>query len=289
MIRNITTKTELFCFLGDPAEHSRSPLIYNTAFEALNLDCIYIPFKAGKESLPEYIDFMRRSGIRGANISMPNKSAIIPLLDYVSEAAEACGAVNTVINDNGRLKGYNTDAYGASKALSSISKAEGAEITILGLGGAGRAAVYGCSLNKAAKINIFLRSFDSTEAVAFADQIRNAFSTEIRLLDFNDDMSLKSAVSASNVLVNATDIGMGKKALESPIKDDSIFHKDLSVMDLIYEPKETKFMRSAREAGCRNVINGLLMLLFQAEQAFEIFTGQRLPAELIESKLFLWS
>ncbi len=287
MIRNITTKTELFCFLGDPAEHSRSPLIYNTAFEALDLDCIYIPFKAGKESLPQYIDFIRRSGIRGANISMPNKNAIIPLLDHISESAAICGAVNTVINDHGKLNGYNTDAYGAAKALSSISKTEGAAITVLGLGGAGRAAVYGCSRNKASKINIFLRSFDSTEAIAFADKIRNAFSTEIRLCDFNDDISLKSAVSASNALINATDIGMGKKALESPIKDDSVFHKDLSVMDMIYEPRETKFMRSAREAGCRNVINGLPMLLFQAEKAFEIFTGLKLPAELIESKLFL--
>lgn len=291
----ITGRTKLLGFFADPAEHSQSPLIYNTSFDKLGLDYAYLAFTVPEGKIGDAVQAMKVLNMRGANVSMPHKQSIIPYLDEVSARVATCDAVNTVLNEDGVLKGFNTDILGSTKAIENTGlKIEGTSAVILGLGGAGKAVLTGLAMEKAKQVKVFVRgknallngeaekAYRAADAIAFVDKIHRNTGVDIEVIDERNVDELKSALTDSELLVNCTSIGMGRHEGESLIPDTSYLHGDLTVMDAIYFPKKSKLLEQAEEARCRSYINGVDMLLYQGQEAFRIFTGEELPVEEVK-------
>lgn len=238
-------------------------------YRALALPFTYVPFKV--TDLAGAITGMRALGIRGFGVSMPYKQTVIPLLDAVSPLAAAIGAVNTVVNDDGRLTGHNTDAPGAVRAFEEVQPLAGARVLILGAGGAARALAHGFA-ERGARVTIANRDRSKAAALAAAPGARAA-------------AGLDEANRAGNydAVVNATSLGMGDLDAASPIPETAL-HPGLLVMDIVYKPVETELVRAARRKGAR-VLHGGRMLLHQAARQFELYTGQNAPLEAMESAL----
>lgn len=279
MSLQISGHTGLLGFFADPASHSRSPLMYNTAFEKLGMDYVYLAFQIDRNTLPDAIQAMRTLHMKGANVSMPNKTAVMKYLDDISTEARLCGAVNTIVNENGYLTGYNTDGKGAMLALSckgvSIS---GKHLVILGAGGAGTAIITQAALDGASEISVFVRKKSFGKSEPFLNRIQKETSCHISLLDIEDRTLLKSHLDHADILVNATSVGMTPADDACPIPEPGFLNNHLFVMDIIYCPEETKLLKCAKEMGL-NYCNGLGMLLYQGAAAFHLYTGQDLPVE----------
>ncbi len=239
--------------------------VHNAAYRKLRLDYTFVYF--GIIDPEEGVKAIRALGIRGMNVSMPFKSAVIPFLDNLDSAAEAIGAVNTINNKDGVLTGYNTDFIGAMRALQEITELAGKKVAMLGAGGAARAVGYGLA-ESGADVTLFNRSVEKAEKVA-AD-----FNLQIggTLDDFSRDDGFE-------ILVNCTSIGF-KTPDKSPVPPEKL-NKDLVVMDAVFIPLETKLLREAKEAGC-TTIPGVRMLLHQACGQVELYTGQNAPLEAME-------
>ena len=281
-------KTQLTALLGSPVAHSISPAMHNEAFKQLGLDYVYRAFDVNEEELAEAVDQLKNIGIRGFNLTMPNKNKIVELLDHLSPAAKLIGAVNTVVNDGGILTGYNTDGIGFIQSLRDIDfDITDKEITILGNGGAATAIIAQAALDGARTINIFARPnsrFAKRMAKLVAD-INHSTKATACVYDLADTSKLCDAISSSTLLVNATAVGMSPNTDASPVEAANVFHTNLLVADIIYEPKTTKLLQLASESGCKTC-NGLYMLLHQGAAAFKLFTGHDMPVELIRHKFF---
>ena len=288
ILPTIQEKTKLTALLGSPVAHSISPAMHNESFKQLGLDYVYRAFDVNEEELAKAVDQLKSIGIRGFNLTMPNKNKIVELVDHLSPAAKLIGAVNTVVNDEGILTGYNTDGIGFIQSLKDIDfDIAGKELTVLGNGGAATAIIAQASLDGASTINIFARPnsrFAKRMAKLVAD-INNTTKATACVYDLADTDKLRDAISSSTLLVNATSVGMSPNTESSPISDANIFHKNLLVADIIYEPKTTKLLQIASENGCRTC-NGMYMLLHQGAAAFKLFTSYDMPVELIRSKFF---
>ena len=281
-------KTKLTALLGSPVSHSISPAMHNEAFQQLGLDYVYRAFDVKEDELADAVTQLKAIGIRGFNLTMPNKNKIVELVDHLSPAAKLIGAVNTVVNDEGVLTGYNTDGIGFIQSLKDIGfSITDKEITILGNGGAATAIIAQAALDGTKKINIFARpqSRFAKRTAKLADDINQTTSTTTRIMDLADTAQLHDAIKSSSLLVNATSVGMAPDTDASPIEDSNLFHKNLLVADIIYEPRTTKLLQLATEAGCQTC-NGLYMLLHQGAEAFKLFTGCDMPVELIRGKFF---
>lgn len=279
MSLKISGHTKLLGFFADPAAHSKSPAMYNTAFEKLGIDYVYLAFRVDQSTLSNAIQAMRTLDMRGGNISMPNKTAVLPLLDKLSREAKLCGAVNTIVNNNGILTGYNTDGAGAMKALASkgFSIAE-KKLVLLGAGGAGTAIIAQAALDGAKEINVFVREHSIPKHRDFIQKIAEETDCPVTLLNMEDHTLLASRLRKSDILINATSVGMEPHSDICPIPDPSFLHSDLFVMDIIYSPSQTLLLKYAEKRGCQNM-NGLGMLLYQGAVAFELYTGKSLPVE----------
>lgn len=287
-MNTITGHTQLTALLGSPVAHSISPLMHNEAFRQLGLDYAYLCFEVTEETLPAAVDGLKACGIRGFNLTMPNKNKIVELLDELSPAAKLIGAVNTVVNDNGRLIGYNTDGIGYMQAARDAGyDLTGKTITVMGAGGAATAICAQAALDGVEKIHIFARSTSRfwNRTQKLADTINGTLSCKAVLHENGDSAALRDAAAESTLLLNATSVGMAPNVDASIITDTSIFRPDLVVSDVIYNPQETLLLRQAREAGCRT-FNGMYMLLYQGAAAFRLWTGQDMPVELIKEKYF---
>lgn len=281
-------KAQLTALLGSPVAHSISPAMHNESFKQLGLDYVYRAFDVTEKELPEAVAHLKDIGIRGFNLTMPNKNKVIELVDHLSPSAKLIGAVNTVVNDDGVLTGYNTDGIGFIQAVKDIGYSiVDKEITILGNGGAATAIIAQVALDGARQINVFLRPTSRFVARTekLLDDICQATSVKACTFDLDNTDSLREAINASSLLVNATSVGMAPDIDASPIKDSSLLHKDLLVADIIYNPRTTKLMQIAGEVGCKTC-NGMYMLLYQGAEAFKLFTGHDMPVELIRSKFF---
>ena len=278
----ITSRTKLLGLFADPAEHSKSPKVFNAIFEKYGLDYAYLAFRIPEGRIGEAINAVRLFGMKGVNISMPHKEAVLPYLDEISDEARFCGAVNTVVNDNGVLKGYNTDIYGAVKAIENMNvDIKGSDIAIMGLGGAGKAVLTGISEKNPHSIKVFVRGRDalfnktegnthhSAEALDFIKSIQARDSVDIELLDIENMAVLKETLADIDLLINATGVGMGDSKGESLIPDASYLQNKPAVLDVIYSPEKTRLLELADEAGCR-FSNGLNMLMYQGEVAFKL-------------------
>ncbi|MGI6051636.1 MAG: shikimate dehydrogenase [Bilifractor sp.] len=285
----ITGHTKLVCLLGSPVAHSLSPLIHNDSFRELGLDYAYLCFDVDEEHLPAAVEGLKCMGVRGFNLTMPDKNRIVGLVDELSPAADLIGACNTVVNDNGRLTGHNTDGVGFIRALADYGfHVPGKNITIMGAGGAASAITAQAALDGARSIRVFARpsSRFHERTVRLVERINQMTKCRATLCDQNDSGALRGAVAESDLLVNATPVGMAPDTERSLIEDPSYFHSGLFVADAIYEPRETKLLRLAREAGC-GTANGLYMLLYQGAEAFRLWTGREMPTDLIKSRYFL--
>ena len=284
----ITGHTRLTALLGSPVAHSISPLMHNEAFQLLNLDYTYLCFDVNEETLLAAVEGLKACGIRGFNLTMPNKNQIVKLLDELSPAARLIGAVNTVVNDKGHLVGYNTDGVGYMQAVKDAGyDITGKTITIMGAGGAATAICAQAALDGVEKIHIFAREtsrfWERTQKLV--ENINSTLPCKAVLHENKDTGALAGAISESALLLNATSVGMAPDTDSTIIQDTSLYHPDLIVSDVIYNPRETRFLREAREAGCRT-FNGMYMLLYQGAEAFRLWTGKEMPIKEIKEKYF---
>ena len=279
--RVISGKTRICGVIGDPIEHTMSPVMHNAAFGELGLDYLYVAFRVRKEELGKAVAGMRALNIRGLNVTIPHKVAIIPFLDKLDPLAEKIGAVNTIVNDNGVLKGYNTDTTGFLRALGDKGiEPEGKSVVILGAGGASRGISFILAQN-GANLVILNRLEELDWAEELARQISNVFKKEVKALKL-DENNLRVALDKADVLVNATSVGMSPNIDETPALA-KLLRPGLVVFDAVYNPIKTRLRREAEAAGAET-IGGLDMLVWQGALAFEKWTGQEAPVDLMKNE-----
>lgn len=286
-MKGITGHTILTGLLGSPVSHSISPMMHNEAFKQLGLDYVYLAFDVGVEQMADAVNGLRNLNARGFNVTMPGKNIMATLCDQLSPAANIIGAVNTVVNDNGILTGHITDGTGYMQSL----KARGLnmvkkKMTLLGAGGAATAIFVQAALDGVSEISIFSRrGAHFARAEKIIARLKEYTTCKLKLYDFEDDSILRREISDSHLLTNGTSLGMAPNIESSIISDITMFHKDLFVSDVIYNPRETKLLKLAKEAGCATA-NGLGMLLYQGAEAFKLWTGKEMPIDIIKEKYF---
>ncbi|MGN0204198.1 MAG: shikimate dehydrogenase, partial [Coprococcus sp.] len=263
MEQRIKGTTKLLALIGSPVGHSGSPAMYNFSFRYHSLDYAYMAFDIKEEQVPQAMDAVRLLQLRGFNVTMPCKSAVAKYVDELSPAARIIGACNTVVNEDGRLIGYMTDGAGFVRNLRENSvDVKGKRIVIMGAGGAATAIQVECALEGAAAVSIFNRSLEKAERTV--EKLRKETpECEVKAFSFEDQDILRMQIAAADILINATSLGMKPHEDTTPVTDTSMFRPDLVVADVVYNPLETRLMREAREAGCRKVIGGEGMLLWQ--------------------------
>ncbi|MCC8138411.1 MAG: shikimate dehydrogenase [Clostridiales bacterium] len=284
----ITGHTRLACLIGSPVAHSISPMMHNEAFRLLDLDAVYLCFDTKDKELGTIIRALRDMNVLGFNITMPDKERVMEYLDALSPAARMIGAVNTVKNENGRLVGYNTDGEGYIRSLSDVGYeiTEG-EMCLLGAGGAASSIAVQAALSGAPVLHILNRKNGRSfpNAIRLAEQINAETACRADVIDLNDAKAVQDCVEKSSLLTNATSVGMVPGTDALPLPDPTCLHPDLTVSDIIYNPRQTRLLAEARARGCRT-LNGLYMLLYQGAAAFHIWTGQDMPIEAIREAYF---
>ena len=278
---DVSGKTKVCGLIGDPVEHTMSPAIHNAAFRELGLDYIYLPFHVKKEELGNAIAGMRALNIRGLNVTIPHKVDVLQFLDKLDPLAEKIGAVNTIVNDDGFLTGYNTDAAGWLQAmLSRGCDPSNRKVAVLGAGGASRAISF-ILAERGAHLVILNRRLELEWAEELAGRISTTFGRETRALELNRT-NLTGALEKAEILVNATSVGMSPDTDQTPV-DSDLLRPDLIVSDIVYNPVKTRLLREAETAGVKTV-EGLEMLVWQGALAFEKWTGQKAPIELMRKE-----
>lgn len=279
--------TKIIGLLGHPIKQSYSPFVQNVAFEFEKMDYIYLAFDVPPANLKSALNGVLAFGMKGLNVTLPHKEKIIQHLDELSEEAATIGAVNTIVNDQGKLIGYNTDVTGIIETLAPFKdQITGSTVTVLGAGGGARAAIYALIRHfKPEQINIINRT------VQRADSIQNYFSTKMRYDGFKTmDLfppEIVETLQNSRLIINATSIGM------FPEMDDTItdlkesFSPSQIVFDLIYNPPKTKFLKLA-ESQRATTLGGLKMMVSQAAKSFELWTGVKMPIDKISKSLELY-
>jgi shikimate dehydrogenase len=255
--------------------------MHNAAFKKLGLDYLYLAFRVKPEQLPQAVAGLRAFNIRGFNVTIPHKVSIIPWLDSLDALADKIGAVNTVVNDDGTLKGYNTDAEGFLRALLDKGiKPSGKNIAILGAGGASRAISYVLA-KEGAELTVLNRKLELDWAKEIARLIRKKLGREVKAGELNSN-TLSPALAQADVLVNATSVGMSPASHVSPVPA-RFLKRHLVVFDIVYNPIETRLIKEAKAAGAK-VISGVDMLAWQGALAFEKWTGHPAPVELMRQE-----
>ena len=276
--------TELIGLIGHPIKHSYSPFIQNYSFDAKNLDYIYLPFDVPPENLKNSVNGVLSFGMKGLNVTLPHKEKIIKFLDELSEEASIIGAVNTIVNDHGKLIGYNTDAHGIMETLLPFKdKISNSKVSVIGAGGSARAVIYTLLRHfKPEEINIINRTHQK------ADTLVNDFSLKMRYDCFHTyelfPPDNAEVLNSSKLIVNATTIGMFPDVDDTVTDIENSFNEDQIVFDLIYNPAKTKLMQLAESQGAK-VIGGLKMLISQAAKSFKLWTAVEMPAMEISEKL----
>ena len=269
--------TRLAAVVANPIKHSISPFIHNTAFEATSTNGVYLAWEVEVTDLAETVANIRRYQMFGINLSMPYKEQVIPYLDRLSEEACLIGAVNTVVNREGTLIGYNTDGKGFFKSLPSF-KISKKRLVLLGAGGAAKAILAQAILDGVSQISVFVRSSSIEKTRPYLEKIQNATGFRVDLFALEDVQDLQDSITKADLLVNATSVGMDGSS--QPIPTSIVLPEKLLVADVIYQPFETPFLKWAKNQGNQS-INGLGMLLYQAAEAFELWTGKEMPTDQI--------
>jgi shikimate dehydrogenase len=273
---NVTGKTRICGIFGDPVEHTISPAMHNAAFRELGLDFIYVPFRVRKEDLGDAIRSLKALNIRGVNVTIPHKVGAMSYLDDVDELAGYTGAINTIVNSDGYLKGYNTDASGFIKALAAEKvNPEGKNIVIIGAGGASRAISF-ILADKGAVLTVLNRHPEAAQAMV--DRLSGLFRRDMQALELSRQ-NLEAVLEHAQILINTTSVGMAPEATFSPVPLDLI-KPGLIVVDIIYNPLKTRLLEGAEKKGAK-IIGGIEMLVQQGAAAFELWTGRPAPVEIM--------
>jgi len=275
----ISGKTRVCGIIGDPIEHTMSPVMHNAAFKKLGIDYLYVPFRVKKGELGKAVAGIRALNIRGLNVTIPHKVDIIPFLDELDPLVEKIGAVNTIVNDDGGLTGYNTDAGGFLQALLEKGiEPEGKNTVVLGAGGASRAISF-ILAERGAHLVILNRQLELDWAEELAHRISQVFKKEVKALELNEE-NLAKVLEKADVLINATSVGMSPNIDETPVPA-RLLRPELTIFDIVYNPVKTRLLREAEAAGAQT-IGGLDMLVWQGALAFEKWTGQEAPFDLMK-------
>lgn len=278
---HIDTQTKFCGVIGNPVGHSLSPAIHNAAFRELGLNFVYLAWQV--EAIGDALKGLRALGnFCGASVTIPHKVAALPFLDHVEETARRIGAINTIVSDKGKLTGYNTDATGALRALREGGvQLNGQNITLIGSGGAGRAIA--CALTAESSLTkLTVLGIDDRERTALANDLRSQTASTVEDCHL-DETSLRRILPDTRVLIHSTPIGMSPKTDASCVPT-SLLHNALTVMDIVYNPLETRLLKDAKQAGCKT-IPGLEMFLHQAVAQFELWTNQRAPIDTMRKVL----
>ena len=273
--------TRLAAVVANPIKHSISPFIHNTAFAATATNGVYVAWEIETSDLEQTIRNIRRYQMFGINLSMPYKEQVIPYLDELSDEARLIGAVNTVVNHDGILIGYNTDGKGFFKSLPSFT-ITGKKMTLLGAGGAAKSILAQAILDGANQISVFVRESSMEKTKSYLDRLEEQTGFKVDLYALEDVSELQARIVESDLLVNATSVGMDGQS--SPVSESIVLPETLLVADIIYQPFETPFLKWARSQG-NPAVNGLGMLLHQAAEAFQLWTGKEMPTEVIWQSL----
>ena len=286
MAERITGHTELIGLMAYPIRHSSSPAMQNEAFAKLGYDYAYLAFEVDNDTLEDAIKGLRALKMRGSNVSMPNKTVVHKYLDELSPAAKMCGAVNTIVNDNGHLTGHITDGIGYMAALKDNNiDVIGKKMTIVGAGGAATAIEIQAALDGVAEMSIFnIKDKFWANAEETVRKINEKTNCKATLYDLDDKEKLREEMNDSYIFVNGTGVGMKPLEGMSVVPDKSFFRPELIVIDVPYSPLETKMRSMAKEVGCKTM-NGLGMMLFQGSAAFELWTGEPMPIEYMKEIL----
>jgi shikimate dehydrogenase len=278
--RDIDAKTKICAVIGNPIEHSLSPTIHNAAFATLNLNWVYVAFKV--EQLREAIEAIRALSIRGVSVTIPHKVKAIQFLSSVEQTALNIGSINTIVNTNGYLKGYNSDGAGALKALQDAEQnPSNKRVLILGSGGAARAIAFTIA-EKSCPQKLTILGIVEEELAVLAADIAQKTPIEPVAQSFTSD-NLKNALYDCDILIHCTPIGMYPKIRKSLVPPD-LLHKNLVVFDIVYNPLKTKLLRDAQKAGCVTIA-GIEMFLNQGIIQFELWTGHKAPVAVMRGVL----
>jgi shikimate dehydrogenase len=276
MKNTLHMNTTLVGLIGHPIRQTLSPFIHNVAFDIKKLDYLYLPFDVPAANLSSAVKGMVALGIKGFNVTIPHKVNIMQLLNNVSEEAAGVGAVNTVVNDMGRLSGHNTDVYGILESLEEYKDdLTGKTVTVIGAGGSARAVIYTLiKYFRPESVNIVNRTLQK------ADSLMRYFSEKMKFDQINCyelfPENLNEVLQKSGLIVNATPVGMYPESDDSVIQPENFFNKDQIIFDLVYNPFKTKFLKIAAKKGAR-VVQGTKMLVHQASKSFHLWTGEKMP------------
>ena len=288
MEKRISGHTGLLALIGSPVGHSGSPAMYNYSFQRLGLDYAYVAFDVQEKDVKAALDAMKLFRMRGMNVTMPCKVEACKHMDELSPAAQIIGAVNTIVNENGKLVGHMTDGEGFVNNLRDHGvEVKGKKITVAGGGGAATAIQVQCALDGAREITIFNKK-DAffVRTLETAKKIQNAVpGCVVNLYVIDDIAKMTEEIKDSDIFANATIVGMKPMDDQSVVKDLSAFHPNLVVADAVYNPIETKLLREAKEAGCK-CVGGKGMLLWQGVSAFKLYTGKDMPVEEVKERFF---
>lgn len=276
----VSGKSKVVGLFGYPISHTLSPVMHNAAFAALQLPYIYVPFPVDPNRLVEAVQGIRALSLHGVNVTIPHKENILPLLDVVTPEARLIGAVNTIVNENGILTGHNTDGEGFIRALeeAGLMGLKERNVLILGTGGAARAVAVSLALRGAGRIVIAGRTIHKAQEITtiISEKICNQCAS---VIDSTSPL-LEQELSNADIVINATPLGMYPNHDIPAFIDISRCHTGALICDLVYNPLETAILKAARKRGL-GTLSGLGMLVWQGALAFELWTGQKPPIELM--------
>ena len=278
------TNTNVLCLIGHPIKHTYSPFIHNLSANLLGLEFLYLPFDIPQDNLKDALRGMVALGIKGFNVTIPYKETILPYLHTISEEAAIVGSVNTVVNDLGKLVGYNTDVNGIYETLVPYKdEISGLEVSVFGAGGAARALIYNLiRYFRPSKINIINRTEQRAESLKLYFLEKMKFENIECYELFPPD--ILPILNQSKLIVNTTSLGMHPDVDDSPISLPNAFIENQIVFDMVYNPVSTKFLRQAKAEGA-TIINGIKMLVYQGAKSFELWTGTQMPVDSVYDAL----
>lgn len=288
MEKRISGHTKLLAVIGSPVEHSCSPAMYNHSFQKHGLDYAYVAFDIKEHQVKEALDAMRLFHMRGMSVTMPDKIEAVKYMDELSPAAKLIGAVNTIVNEDGKLVGHNTDGEGFVNNLRDHGgEVKGRRIAIAGGGGAATAIIVQSALDGAKEIAIFNKK-DAffARTVETAEKVKQVVQEcDICVYDMDDTEKMTEKIKESDLFINATSVGMKPMDDQSVVRDLSALRPGLWVCDIVYNPEETKLLKDAKAAGC-TCVGGKGMLIWQGASAFRLYTGKEMPVEEVKELLY---
>jgi len=286
MANRIQGTTRLIGLIGTPIKHSLSPHMHNSAFEKTGQDYAYLCLEVGKEGLKQAIDALKLFNAKGSNITFPNKQEVIQYLDEISEDAKIIGSVNTITIDDEtkKIKGYNTDGRGFVASIEELKiDYKGKKVVVLGVGGAGRAIAVQLAYDGVGEL--IIKDIDEALMKEVKETINKGIQNcKVKLISYEE--ALKEELKDAVLLINATPLGMKGRDTMCAISSAEVLNNTKAfVYDIVYEPRETKLMKYAKEKGLQT-INGVNMMLWQGALAYKIWLGEDMPLDYVRGELF---